>query len=97
MTPAERIACDGNAGPDAGAEMAAIAWSYAAALHIGLPPEVVFHPNGYRAGASSILENFSQRRFFGVPLLQCYGLTTDPSGKFPGETMYPNMSAWLRA
>jgi hypothetical protein len=82
MIPEERTRCDGDAGPDAGAEMAAIAWSYAAALHLGLPPEIVFHPNGYRSGAASILENFSQGHYFGVPLLQCYGLTTDPSGRF---------------
>jgi hypothetical protein len=37
-----------NAGYDAGHEMAAIAWSYAAALHIGIDLTIVFHPDGYR-------------------------------------------------
>jgi hypothetical protein len=34
MTAAERATCNGDAGEDGGAEMAAIAWSYAAALEI---------------------------------------------------------------
>lgn len=73
---------------DAGQEMAAIAWSYAAALHIGIDPAVVFHPAGYNGGSTAILENFEQRRYFGVPLLQYYGMTT--------TVAYPLMSRWLR-
>ena len=41
------------AGEDAGEEMGAIAWSYAAALHIGLDPRVVFHEDGYKGAANS--------------------------------------------
>src|SRR5262245_35889645 len=35
-------------GPDGGFEMGAIAWSYAAALHLGIDPAIIFHENGYR-------------------------------------------------
>jgi hypothetical protein len=88
VIPSERrLALDGDAGGDAGEEMAAIAWSYAAILHIGLPPEIVFHPHGYRGGAANLIENFGERRYIGVPLLQWFGLT----GK-----AYPEMIRWLR-
>src|SRR5438132_8341641 len=56
--------------PNGGDEMAAIAWSYAAAVHLGLPAGVVFHAAGYRGGAESLVENFEAGHYFGVPLLQ---------------------------
>src|SRR5882757_3825057 len=34
-----------------GFEVMALGWSYAACLHIGLPPRVVFHSEGYKGGA----------------------------------------------
>jgi hypothetical protein len=88
MTAGERAQCDGDAGADGGAELAAIGWSYAAALAIGLDPAVVFHPHGYKSGAASLLENFAAGRYLGLPLLQWYGLTR-------AET-YPQMDRWLR-
>ncbi|MES2391478.1 MAG: hypothetical protein V4555_07545 [Acidobacteriota bacterium] len=103
MTPAERSACDGGAGADGGAEMAAIAWSYAAALEIGLDPRVVFHADGYKSGGAAILQNFTEGRYFGTPLLQYYGMTRDPQHRLPAgeaalanEAIYPKMSHWLR-
>jgi hypothetical protein len=84
-------------GQDGGAEMAAIAWSYAAALHIGLDPAVVFHPQGYKGGSDSLLENFSMGRYVGVPLLQWMGMTVDAEqAGMAGVEPYPNMIAWLR-
>jgi hypothetical protein len=96
MSPAERAACLGSASGD---EMSAIAWSYAAALEIGLDPLVVFHPDGYQAGGASIVENFREGRYFGVPLLQYYGLTKerlDPLESRTETTVFPRMRAWLR-
>jgi hypothetical protein len=89
LSPAERTAADGDVGPDGGMEMAAIAWSYAAALHLGIPVEVLFHDEGYRGGASALRENFAQRRFIGVPLLAWMGLTTGAG--------FPAMDRWLRS
>lgn len=89
---------DRAAGPvegDGGEEMAAIAWSYAAAKAIGLPLEVLFHPDGYRGGAQALIENFEARRYIGVPLLYCYDMTyqtTAPDGTPP----YPHMLRWIR-
>ncbi len=96
MSPDERAACQGNATGD---EMAAIAWSYAAALEIGLDPLVVFHAEGYRSGGASIVENFSKGRYFGVPLLQWYELTRErpvPPESLVETAVYPRMTGWLR-
>jgi hypothetical protein len=49
----------GDAGADGSAEMAALAWSYAACVHLGLDPSVVNYPDG----------------LIGVSLLQVWGLT----------------------
>lgn len=80
---------DGNGGD----EMAAIGWSYAAALAAGIDPRVVFHDSGYRGGSRAILENFAEGRFLGVPMLQYYGLARLPLDD--GEP-YPAMIKWLR-
>ena len=48
VPPAERAALTDNVGDDGGMEMAAIAWSYAAAVHLGVPLDVLFHDHGYR-------------------------------------------------
>ncbi len=68
-----------------GQEMAAIAWSYAAALHLGVDPAVVFHPAGYRGSSRAIVENFGAGRYFGVPILGWLGMTA----------AYPVMFDWL--
>ncbi|HEV2865714.1 MAG TPA: hypothetical protein VGX37_04310, partial [Allosphingosinicella sp.] len=39
-----------RASDDPGEEMAAIAWSYAASVALGLDPSVVFHEGGYHGG-----------------------------------------------
>jgi hypothetical protein len=89
LPPAERTEADGDVGPDGGMEMAAIAWSYAAALHLGMPVEVVFHDEGYLGGAANLRQNFAQRRYIGVPLLAWMGLTI-------GDR-FPAMDRWLRS
>ena len=79
-----------------GEELMAIAWSYAALVHLGLEPSVVFHEEGYRGGSESLIENFTQGRYFGVPTLQWIGLTADDKrAKEMGIAPYPNMIKWL--
>ena len=73
---------------DPGEEMAAIAWSNAAAAAIGLDPRVVFHDAGYRGDGAWLAESFAQSPPFGVPLLAWYGMTD--------ATSYPRMTRWLR-
>lgn len=73
---------------DAGEEIAAICWSYAAACAIDLDPAIVFHEDGYRGAGAWLAESFASGTYIGLPLLAWYGLTTT-------ET-YPAMTRWLR-
>jgi hypothetical protein len=97
LPSAERAQVNSDAGNDGGIEMAAIAWSYAAALHLGLSPDVVFHKNGYRGGSDAIIENFAAGRYIGVPLLEWAGLSiSEKRAKELGIEPYPSMLHWLR-
>lgn len=88
----------GRLGTDGGEEMGAIAWSYAAALHLGLDPSILFHDDGYRGGASALVENFREGRYIGVPYLQWLGLTLEPArAAQQGCPPYPHMVRWLCA
>jgi len=83
--------------PDAGDEMAALAWSYAAARHLGLDAGVVFHPHGYKGAGPWLAETFGNGGAIGVPLLQLYDMTVEE--KFAaarGVEPYPHMLRWLR-
>jgi hypothetical protein len=92
LSPDARQNADGDVGDDGGLEMAAIAWSYAAALHIGLDPSVVFHADGYKGGSNSLLENFATGRYIGLPVLVWAGMTAAT-----GARPYPFMTRWLRS
>lgn len=81
---------------DGGNEMAAIAWSYAACKHVGIDPSIVFHESGYKGSSKSFIDNFNQGRYFGVPLLQCYGMTYEPNKAAEiNIEPYPAMINWL--
>jgi hypothetical protein len=93
--PRERRAASGDMGSDPAEEMMAIARSYAAALEIGLPPEVGFHPHGY-SGAQSLIDNFSAGRYIAVPMLQWVGMALDERhAAEAGVVAYPTMTRWL--
>jgi hypothetical protein len=97
MTPDERAKANATIDTGGGEELAAIAWSYAAALYIGIEPDVVFHPDGYKGDSQMILENFAAGRYFGIPLLEWMGMTADD--KKAAELNiepYPKMAKWLR-
>jgi hypothetical protein len=96
MLPANRASTGSNAGSDMGDEIAAQTWSYAAAIHLGLPPETVFHPTGYHDSATRLIEIYRDGKA-GVPLLQWMGLTLDPThAAAQSLPPYPNMLRWLR-
>lgn len=97
VPPYEREQCHENVGADGGMEMGAIAWSYAAALHLGIDPSVVFHDDGYRGGADSLRENFATGHYVGVPILVWRGLTTAPARSELEAPGYPHMTRWLTA
>jgi hypothetical protein len=83
--------------PSGGDELTSIAWSYAALRHLDLDPAIVFHADGYKGGAASIIENFEAGQYFGVPLLQLYGMSCEPrQAAAIGVKPYPHMLRWLR-
>lgn len=95
--PNDRKCCGPDLGSDPAEEMMAISWSYAAGLHLGLPPELVFHSAGYRGGARSLLDNFAGGRYLALPMLQWIGLTYDEQRARELNTPpFPKMKCWLR-
>jgi hypothetical protein len=96
MLPRQRACSGSNAGSDMGDEIAAQTWSYAAAIHLGLPPELVFHPDGYRGSAQSLIQVYAAASA-GVPLLQWMGLTWDVKQAAARDVApFPHMVRWLR-
>nr|WP_315422806.1 aspartyl/asparaginyl beta-hydroxylase domain-containing protein [uncultured Pedobacter sp.] len=75
-----------------GGEMMAIAWSYAASVHLGIDPHIVFHDKGYKGAGQSLVDNFKQGHFFGVPLLQWNGMTYPPGQE--DQLAFPKMINW---
>jgi hypothetical protein len=97
MTPEDRERADGPLEASPADEMMAIAWSYAATIHLALPPAFVFHDAGYRGGSQALIDNFAHGRFVGVPMLDWIGLTVDPNRSGAKEgAVYPTMIKWLR-
>jgi hypothetical protein len=78
-------------------ETAVFPWSYAAALHLGLDPAVVFHAGGYRGKAEGLLRTYGLGVYPGVHLLEAAGMTaTGPRAEARGVPPYPHMLRWLR-
>lgn len=88
VTPPELRASLGEIAADGGEEMAAIAWSVAAARACGVSLDVLFHPAGYKGGAAELAADWEAGQPFGVSLLAWYGMTTVQD--------FPVMSRWLR-
>ena len=79
-------------------EMMAIAWSYAACLHLKLPPEFVFHPDGYKGGGDYLIDACSKGDYLGLPILQKLGMTFNEKQASLNNTMaFPHMVKWLRS
>jgi hypothetical protein len=96
MLPEQRATTTANAGSDMGDEIAAQTWSYAAAVHLGIAPEVVFHSTGYKGAANTLIQTYRDGNA-GVPLLQWMGLTLDPKrAAAVSIAPYPHMIRWLR-
>ena len=78
-------------------ELMALSWSYAACLHIGLLPEIVFHPEGYQGDSDGILSNFAAGNYIALPMLQYCGMAYNKNMATELKTLpYPNMVNWLR-
>jgi len=83
--------------PTQAEEIAAILWSFAAANHLQLPLDFVFHPNGYKGASDWFISNFSDKNYIGLPFLEWIGLTlsNDRALKEDKEA-FPIMQKWLR-
>jgi hypothetical protein len=78
-------------------EIQAIAWSYAAALELGLDPALVFHDGGYHGRSASLLMNFALGVYVGVDGLKASGMAAAPlDAERLGVPPYPHMIKWLR-
>lgn len=78
-------------------EVSAIAWSYAAILHLELDPTIVFHQGGYRGASDKLMFNFSLGVYVGIGGLQDAGLTAIGDKARELDVLpYPRMIKWLR-
>lgn len=86
--PSRRAALGGKLSVTPAEEMATLAWSYAAAVAIGIDPAIVFHEGGYKKGGQQLIEQYSSGRppGAGVLMLQWWGMTRS----------YPGMDVWVR-
>jgi hypothetical protein len=93
----ERLSTSINVGNDPAEEMMSMAWSYAAAVNIGIPPEVVFHPHGYHGQSESLIRNFQSNNCIGLPMLQWVDMCADyKNAPSLGVSPFPFMIKWLR-
>jgi hypothetical protein len=94
--PALRRVSD-DVGDDPAEEMAAIAWSYAAARQLGIDPAIVFHDAGYRGWSQTLIESFERGGAPGTPMLEWYGMTLGAkAATAQGAPPFPHMLRWLR-
>ena len=92
----KRINLSGDAGGGGESlEIGVLLWTYAAARHLEIKPEIVFHENGYKGQAKWLIENFEQGSYIGLPLLQWMGLSAKDSDD-PEKEGFPNMIRWTR-
>ncbi|MBC3808128.1 hypothetical protein H8K52_12310 [Undibacterium seohonense] len=83
--------------PTDGEEIAAVLWSFAAAQHLQIPLEVVFHSDGYKNESQWLIENFQQGQYIGLPFLQWAGLCFDENQAALHQAQpFPVMQKWMR-
>lgn len=79
-------------------EIMAIAWSYAACMHLRIDPGFVFHEQGYRGGKDYITDSCSNKSYIGLSMLEKIKLTAnEKNAQRLNIPSYPYMIKWLRA
>jgi hypothetical protein len=78
-------------------EVYAMAWSYTAALQIGISISELFHDGGYHGRSNELRMMYSMGVYLGVQGLVAAGMTItgDAAGK-AGVAPYPAMIRWVR-
>jgi len=95
--PDARSALDGTVNTSAAEEMSAIGWTWAASRHLQIDPTDVFHEEVISGNGPTLLQNFSEGRYVGVPMLQYWGLAVEEKNAAArGVASYPHMLRWLR-
>ena len=69
-------------------EQEAIAWSYAAALEIGIEPTVVFHPKSFGGDNEEVL--------LGLQIKQHAGINGMSAARMTTRQMFPKMIRWMQ-
>ena len=83
--------------PTDGEEIAAVLWSYAACCNLGLSPEIVFHPDGYKGQSDWLIENFTSGNYIGLPFLEWAGMAVGPKqAEVRNVQPFPHMLNWIR-
>jgi hypothetical protein len=78
-------------------EAQATAWAYAAIVHLGIDPKVLFHEGGYQGKSEGLLFTFGAGVYPGAYGLQQAGMTaTGAAAREMGVAPYPNMLRWVR-
>jgi hypothetical protein len=79
-------------------EIMAIAWSYAACMHLLIDPFFVFHEEGYRGGRDYITNSCDEKNYIGLSMLEKVGMTAnEKNARRLNIPSYPHMIKWLRA
>lgn len=82
--------------PHAG-EAEATAWAYAAIVHLGMAPSVLFHPAGYHGKSMSLILTYSMGVYPGSFGLAQAGMTLLGAAAASADSpAYPRMTRWLR-
>lgn len=83
--------------PTQGDEIGAMLWSYAAAHHLNLPLDFVFHPNGYKGSSDWLIDSYKNGNYIGLPFLEWAGLTLgNDRALVENKEAFPIMQQWLR-
>lgn len=87
LSPASRaLAHDDLPGHDHAAdagEAEALAWAWAAAMHLGIPPEALIHEGGYRGLSRELLQMYAIGIYPGLRGLCALGMTSAPGFDTP--------------
>ncbi len=77
-------------------ETQAIAWSFAACIHLQIDPRIVFHENGYDGRSESLLLNFALGVFVGLAGLEENEMAfSEKKAREIGVAPFPEMQRWL--
>jgi hypothetical protein len=94
--PSDRVMLDGTISSSPAEEMAAIGWTWAAARHLQIEAEDVFHDEVISGNGPWLREMFIEGSYVGVPMLEYWGLAARRKPDVCEPKPYPYMIRWVR-